>query len=118
MPDAGPDFPEVLPRDKYSALMGLLCSSGANLARGPNCWHYPMSTVLKLSSSNLPFLEWMMEQFSPYLTWNPILNASSKGASMSLRSLSHTSYYLYILRMHWYHEGIHLLPIHFEEYFD
>ena len=32
--------------------------------------------------------------------------------------ISNDSYYLYILRMHWKHEGINLLPTHFEEYFE
>lgn len=101
----------------YEALIGLLCSSGRNLARGPNCWHYPRSTVLELSSSNLDFLQWLVEFFSEVLTWNPIRNSSLTGASASITCISNTSRFLYILRMHWYHEGLHLLPIHFEQYF-
>lgn len=109
------DEPGVFTRSAYSALMGLLCSSGANIHKGPNSWHYPRCTVIKLSSSNIEFLKWLMRQFSIWLTWNPILNHQG---STSFRSVSRDSFYLYILRMHWYHEGLHFLPNHFEEYFD
>ena len=57
----------VLPRMAYSALMGLLSSSGATLFKGPNNWHFPRSTVLKLSSTDAVFLQWLMDFFSPYL---------------------------------------------------
>lgn len=55
MPDH--NNPRFFSFDTYSALMGLLCSSGANLAKGPNNWHYPRSTILKISSTNLVFLQ-------------------------------------------------------------
>lgn len=115
MPKLG--TPNVFSLTAYEALMGLLCSSGANLARGPNCWHYPRSTILKLSSSDLGFLKWLISQFSDTLGWNPIRNSSITGASASITCLSHTSFFLYILRMHWYHEGLYFLPVHFEQYF-
>ncbi|MBC9708944.1 MAG: hypothetical protein H9W80_06820 [Enterococcus sp.] len=119
MPYNDPDASkETLPRQLYAALMGLLCTSGATIMKGPHNWHFPRSTVLKLSSTDLVFLQWLMDLFTPYLEWNPIRNASLKGASSSLAAVSLDSFYLYILRMHWQHEGLHLLPIHFEEYFD
>lgn len=116
MPEPGIDG--ALPLNKYAALMGLLCSSGATIGKGPNNWHFPRSTVIKLSSTDIIFLEWLVAEFSPWLTWNAIASSSIKGASKSLRGVSHNSYYLYILRMHWQHEGLHFLPTHFEEYFE
>jgi hypothetical protein len=59
----------------------------------------------------------MRDQFTEWLTWNPMRPTSAKGASKSLCVISNDSYFLYILRMHWQHEGLHLLPTHFEEYF-
>lgn len=50
LPMPSEDQKGVLPRLAYSALMGLLSSSGATLLKGPNNWHFPRSTVLKLSS--------------------------------------------------------------------
>lgn len=111
------DLPGVFSDAAYSALMGLLCSSGATLAKGPNNWHYPHSTVLKLSSTDSTFLLWLVSYFSPWLTWNPLRYTSLKGASEFIAAISHTSTFLYILRMHWKHEGLNFLPIHFEHYF-
>lgn len=116
MPELGTDT--AFTRQVYAALMGLLCSSGATIGKGPNNWHYPRSTILKISSTDIQFLRWLMDFFTPWLTWNPIGPTSVKGASNSLRGNSHNSFFLYILRMHWQHEGLHLLPTHFEEYFD
>jgi hypothetical protein len=118
LPMPSEDQKGVLPRLAYSALMGLLSSSGATLLKGPNNWHFPRSTVLKLSSTDVVFLQWLMDFFSPYLEWHPVRPTSINGASRSLAGVSLDSFYLYILRMHWQHEGLHLLPIHFEEYFD
>ena len=119
MPSHDPKDPKgSLPVSLYAALMGLLCSSGATLLKGPHNWHFPRSTVLKLSSTDVVFLQWLADTFSPWLEWNAIRNASLKGASSSLAAVSLDSFYLYILRMHWQHDGLHLLPTHFEEYFD
>ncbi len=64
IPDPNDD-PGVLPYNLYSALMGLLMSSGASLQPGPYNWWFPESTVLRLNSTSKEFLEWLIQYFHP-----------------------------------------------------
>lgn len=49
-----------MPYDEYySALIGLLVSSGARVEHGPNWWWYLDSTVFRLTSTALEWFEYV-----------------------------------------------------------
>lgn len=107
--------PNALPYSLYSGLMGLLCTSGANLSPGSHHYWFPEVTVLRISNSNQELLEWMGKLFGQYITWT---SAGLMQTANSFRLISMSSEYLYILRQHWGHSDLtHFLPDHFEYYF-
>lgn len=112
-------LPADLPFNLYSSLMGLLASSGATLVPGPNWYWYPRTIVLKLSSTNLIYLRWLMETFSPRFDFHNTSKVNK--ASGSHRFMSAASELAITIWAHW-NETERLdaglkLPLHFEEYF-
>lgn len=114
MPDPEKDE-RALPYHLYSALMGLLCTSGASLSPGSHHYWFPTVTALRLSNSDLDLLKWMVDMLSPFIEWTA---AGLVQTANSFRAISKHSDYLYTLRQHWGHSALrHFLPDHFEYYF-
>jgi len=105
-----------LPYSYYSALIGLLASSGARLEHGPNWWWYLDSKVLRFTSTNLEWLEYVTNVFSKYFEFydTPTIHSKSSG---SIKYISSPSKLCHILWCHWNDDNIEFLPIHFEYYF-
>jgi hypothetical protein len=102
----------------YSSLMGLLASSGGKLVNGPNWYWYPRTIVLKLSNTNLEFLYWLMDYFSPMFEFTNTPKLSSAGASRSYRVISVASELAIQVWAHWNDNTLQaILPHHFTHYF-
>jgi hypothetical protein len=111
------DMPEDIDVKTYSSLMGLLATSGASLQLGYQ-WHWDFETVyLRLSHTNWDFLDWMSTFFQA-------LGLKFDGQLYHELTLSNSiqigckpSKLCYILWGHWNQYGIHVLPVHFPQYF-
>lgn len=109
--------PSDLDFNKYSALMGLLATNGASLRLGFN-WYWDYRTVyLRLSNSNLEFLDWLVGSFncSHFQFDTKKFNRISSSNSIQIGSLP--SEMCYVLWLHWNQVGTYVLPFHFAEYF-
>jgi len=105
-----------LPFIYYSALMGLLASSGARLEHGPNWWWYLDSKVLRFTSTNLDWLNYVTDIFRKYFEFDTTPTIHSK-ASGSFKYVSSSTRLCLILWCHWNDRYIEFLPLHFEYYF-
>lgn len=111
-------IPEDLHYNKYSFLMGFLCTNGATFKLGYN-WFWDYRTVyLMLSHVNSDFVDWLADiLYSPRHFNFDDKSVKKHRTSNSQQLATVPSYMCYVLWLHWNEEGINLLPGHFSHYF-
>lgn len=94
--------------------MGLLATNGGKLIPGANWYWYPRTIVLKLSHTNLNFLQWLMDYFSPLFTFTNTPKPVNATGSRSFRVISVASELAIQIWAHWNDESLNgVLPHHF-----
>lgn len=110
-------LPDDLNTVTYSGLMGLLATNGASFQLG-FMWFWDYKTVfLRLSHTNFEFLKWLCDIFDSDEFDFEGKQFKQVKASGSFQLSCLPSTLCFILWQHWNEQGIHILPVHFAQYF-